>query len=131
MKNDKELKPAVIIGENDLATTHPEIYNSLDDKLNIVFHVNLKTLTAYSDDYVYLWCEKIHLYMARVFKAVDGSTTCPFCKGLREWPEGETIIVKEKDEKGEEREVVKPNPLFIARQRRIKWLEEHEKGLKC
>lgn len=44
MKKDKELKPVVIIGENDLATTHPKIYKSLDRPLNRVIHVNINAL---------------------------------------------------------------------------------------
>lgn len=129
MKKDKELKPVVIIGENDLATTHPKIFKSLDRKLNNVMHVDIKTLTEYSDDYVYLWCEKMHLYMAKVCKAVDGSAKCPFCEGRHEYPEGKTIIVEEKDKKGNKVMVEKINPLYVAREKRLEWLEKEGKEL--
>lgn len=71
---------AVLIGFNDLATTHPELLSSLVDE-------RLATqISAGSHRKVAWQCALGHVWESRVAQRIGLTSGCPFCSGRKAWP---------------------------------------------
>lgn len=68
-----------LVGETDLATTHPHIAKLWNGKRNV--SIMPQQVTAGSKSKVWWQCEKGHEWQAAVFSVVRSGLGCPYCAG--------------------------------------------------
>lgn len=71
----------VIIGINDLATTHPDIASQWHPSMN----GNLRPCNVFSNSSKNVWwlCDKNHAYQQIVYKRTQRGSNCSYCSGHR------------------------------------------------
>lgn len=81
----------VLPGYNDLATTHPEIAQQMDNDKNDkrAFQVTYKT-----SDSLFWLCEKGHSWKQTVRRRVQENRNCPYCLGQKSIPGENTLDIK-------------------------------------
>jgi len=68
-------------GENDLATTHPQLIEEWDEKKNLP--LKIEDVVAGSHKQVWWVCSKGHSYKQAIEKKTDRGYSCPYCSGQK------------------------------------------------
>ena len=109
-----------IIGENDLATTHPNLLKMWSEKNKLT----PDSVTAGSKKKVWWTCEKGHEWEAIVSSVAIDGCGCPYCAGKRAIP-GETDLVTLRPDLMEqwdyEKNTIDPRKTTVAAHEKVWW----------
>ncbi len=70
----------VLVGFNDLATTHPEVLSQWDYEKNKEIGITPNNISKSYSKKVWWKCDKGHLYQREVYNQRNGYGKCPICK---------------------------------------------------
>jgi hypothetical protein len=103
----------LLVGENDLATTHPEIAKE-------AFGWDPRNYLSGSDVKLEWKCEKGHRYFAQVWSRSGRGTGCPYCSG-RKVIKGENDLATTNPDIANEAFEWDPSLISAGSQKKVKW----------
>jgi len=104
----------VLAGDNDLATTHPEIANEAVD------YELTKTVTAGSHKKLQWKCSKGHRWSAQVNSRTGSSSGCPVCAG-KQVLAGDNDLATKFPEIAKEADGWEPSTVMAGSNKKLKW----------